>query len=104
VSGNAGMRGFPDGRFRGPSGVVGTAEYRWYVGQWVDASLFTDLGTVAGPDFAGLASARWFPSFGVGLRFYKVPADYWEGALWSGAQLAYAPDSGFRFILAVATF
>ncbi|HVU51780.1 MAG TPA: BamA/TamA family outer membrane protein, partial [Polyangia bacterium] len=104
VSGNNGMRGFPDGRFRGPSGVVGTAEYRWYVGQWVDASLFSDLGTVAGPDFSGLASARWFPSFGVGLRLYHVPGEYWEGTLETGAQLAYAPDYGFRFILNVATF
>jgi hypothetical protein len=104
ISGNNGMRGFADGRFRGPSGVVGTAEYRWYVGQYVDASLFTDLGTVAGPDFGGLASARWFPSFGLGLRFFHVPAEYWEGTLQSGAQVAYAPDAGFRFILAVATF
>jgi hypothetical protein len=104
VSGNNGMRGFPDGRFRGPSGVVGTAEYRWYVGQYVDASLFSDLGTVAGTDFSGLASARWFPSFGVGLRFFHVPGEYWEGTLQTGVQLAYAPDAGFRLILAVATF
>jgi hypothetical protein len=104
VSGNNGMRGFPDGRFRGPSGVVGTAEYRWYVGQYVDASLFSDLGTVAGPNFSDLARARWFPSFGVGLRFFHVPGEYWEGTLQTGVQLAYAPDNGFRFILAVASF
>lgn len=104
VSGNNGMRGFPDGRFRGPSGVVGTAEYRWYVGQYVDASLFSDLGTVAGPELAGLVSARWFPSFGVGLRFFHVPGEYWEGTLQTGVQLAYAPDAGFRLILTVASF
>lgn len=104
VSGNAGMRGFPDGRFRGPSGVVGTAEYRWYVAQYVDASLFSDVGTVAGAGFAGLTSARWFPSYGVGLRFFHVPGDYWDGTLETGAQLVYAPDNGFRFILAVAGF
>jgi hypothetical protein len=104
VSGNNGMRGFPDGRFRGPSGVVGTAEYRWYVGQYVDASLFTDLGTVAGTNFAGLTNAHWFPSYGLGLRFFHVPGEYWEGTLQTGAQLVYAPDSGFRFILAVASF
>jgi hypothetical protein len=104
VSGNNGMRGFPDGRFRGPSGLVATAEYRWYVGQYVDASLFSDVGTVAGPNFSELSRARWFPSFGVGLRFFHVPGEYWEGTLQTGVQLTYAPDSGFRFILAVATF
>jgi hypothetical protein len=104
VSGNNGMRGFPDGRFRGPSGAVGTAEYRWYVSQYLDASLFTDVGTAAGPNFVGIASARWFPSYGVGLRFFHVPGDYWDGTLETGAQLVYAPDDGFRFILAVASF
>jgi hypothetical protein len=103
-SGNFGMRGFADGRFRGGSGVVGTVEYRWYVAHRVDATLFSDLGTVAGRDFAGLARARWFPSFGVGLRLYATPAMHWEGALDSGVQLAYAPDGGFRLILAVAAF
>jgi hypothetical protein len=103
-SGNAGMRGFSDGRFRGQSGVVGTAEYRWYVTHRIDASLFTDLGTVAGPGFAGLGHANWFPSYGVGLRFYGTPAAYWVGSLDSGVQLAYAPDNGWRLILAVATF
>lgn len=104
VSGNNGMRGFPDGRFRGPSGAVGTAEYRWYVSQYVDASLFTDVGTVAGPRFAGIERAHWFPSYGLGLRFFHVPGDYWDGTIETGAQLVYAPDNGFRFILAIANF
>jgi hypothetical protein len=104
MSGNAGMRGFADGRFRGPSGVVGTVEYRWYVAHNVDASLFSDLGTVAGRNFAELGQSRWFPSFGVGLRLYHTPAAYWEGELASGAQLVYAPDGGFRFLLALASF
>jgi hypothetical protein len=103
-SGATGMRGFSDGRFRGESGIVGTAEYRWYVSHTVDASLFSDLGTVAGPGFAGLGTARWFPDFGVGLRLYHTPATYWEGTVDSGVQLIYAPDAGFRLILAVATF
>jgi hypothetical protein len=104
MSGWNGMRGFLDGRFRGQSGIVTTAEYRWYVSHDIDASLFSDVGTVAGHDFAGIGSARWFPSYGFGLRFYRTPGSYWEGALNSGVQFIYAPDSGFRFILAVATF
>ena len=51
------MRGFPEGRFRGVSGIVGTAEYRWYISSYFDATLFTDVGTVAGPNFSGLGSS-----------------------------------------------
>ncbi|HVU53249.1 MAG TPA: hypothetical protein VHL80_21340, partial [Polyangia bacterium] len=104
MSGYAGLRGFPDGRFRGESGVMGTVEYRWYVAHNLDASLFSDVGTVAGHHFEGLGTAHWFPDVGVGLRLYHTPGNYWEGALVSGAQLVYAPDNGFRFIFTVATF
>lgn len=104
MAGSGGMRGFPDGRFRGESGLVGTAEYRWYVAHNLDASIFTDLGTVAGHDFAGLRSAHWFPSYGVGLRLYQTPSTYWEGTVMSSVQFVYAPDNGFRITFAVATF
>jgi hypothetical protein len=104
MSGYNGMRGYLDGRFRGQSGLLATAEYRWYVSHTIDATLFTDLGTVAGRDFEGLGSARWYPSYGFGLRFYGTPRNYWEGELESGVQVVYAPDSGFRFIIAVANF
>jgi hypothetical protein len=103
-AGASGMRGYVEGRFHGESGVLGSAEYRWYIAHNLDASLFTDWGTVAGPAFSGLGTNRWFPSFGVGLRLYSTPAAYWEGALDTGIQLAYAPDGGFRLLLAVATF
>jgi hypothetical protein len=104
MSGSNGMRGYLDGRFRGQSGLLTTAEYRWYVSHTIDATLFADLGTVAGRGFEGLGSARWFPSYGFGLRFYGTPGNYWEGAVESGAQVVYAPDSGFRFIVTVASF
>jgi len=104
MSGSNGMRGYLDGRFRGESGLLTTAEYRWYVSHTIDATLFADLGTVAGRNFEGLGSARWFPSYGFGLRFYGTPGNYWEGAVESGAQVVYAPDSGFRFIVTVASF
>jgi hypothetical protein len=104
VSGYAGLRGFPDGRFRGYSGVLGTAEYRWYVAHNLDASFFSDVGTVTGHHFEGLGTAHWFPDIGVGLRLYHTPGNYWEGTLSSGVQLIYAIDNGFRVIFAVATF
>jgi outer membrane protein insertion porin family len=103
-SGSAGMRGFADGRFRGESGLVGTVEYRWYVAHNLDASLFTDLGTVAGPAFTGLRRDRWFPSFGVGLRLFKLTGPHWTAGVDSGLQVAYAPDGGFRVLLSVAPF
>jgi hypothetical protein len=59
---------------------------------------------VAGHAYSGLAGAHWFPSYGVGLRLYESPDNYWEGRLMTGVQLIYAPDYGFRFIIAVASF
>ena len=52
-SGQAGMRGFPEGRFRGESGLVGTVEYRWYISSYLDASLFTDVGDGGGAGLPG---------------------------------------------------
>jgi Omp85 superfamily domain len=104
MSGMNGMRGYLDGRFRGESGAVGTAEYRWYVGRRIDASIFTDVGTVAGHHFAGIGSAPWFPSYGAGLRLYDAPGEYWEGAVDSGIQVVYAPGNGVRFMFVVAAF
>jgi hypothetical protein len=98
------MRGFADGRFRGESALVGTAEYRWYVAARLDASLFADIGTVAGPGFSGLRGDRWFPDVGVGLRVYDLDGAHWEGALHTGVQLAYAPDGGVRLLLSLAAF
>jgi hemolysin activation/secretion protein len=104
-SGYAGMRGFPDGRFRGGTGVVATAEYRWYIAARWDASLFTDVGTVTqGQSFADFRGDRWFPNFGLGLRNYSLPGPHWQGQLNGGVELAYAPDGGFRLLLALAPY
>ena len=48
------MRGFPLGRFRDRSGIVGTLEWRWLVASPIDASLFTDAGPWRAPWFEGL--------------------------------------------------
>ena len=103
-SGQAGMRGFAEGRFRGESGLVGTVEYRWYISSYLDASLFTDVGTVAGRGFSGIVWDRWFPSFGTGVRLFRTQGPYWEAIARSGIQLAYAPDGGFRLLLSMAGF
>jgi hypothetical protein len=103
-SGYLGLRGYPDGRLRGESGVVGTLEYRYYIAQVVDASVFTDVGTVAGPAFAGLAGSHWFPDVGLGLRLYSAETPHWEAVTRGGVQVTWAPDAGFRLLLALAPF
>jgi hypothetical protein len=103
-AGDAGMRGFPDGRFRGESGLIGTAEYRWYISSYLDATVFSDVGTVAGRAFSGIDWGRWFPTFGVGFRLFKTYGPYWDAIARDEVQFAYAPDSGFRMILAMTAF
>ena len=98
------MRGFASGRFRGPSGLSGTAEYRWYISAFLDATLFVDVGTVAGPHFTGLDGSRWFPSFGLGFRYYWIDGSYWEARTKEGIQIAYAPEGGWRFLFNMASF
>jgi len=98
------MRGFPAGRFRGESGLTGTIEYRWFISGSFDAALFTDVGTVAGPRFAGIDWERWFPSFGLGFRYYKPQGAYWEARALDGIQIAYAPQGGFRVLFNMAAF
>jgi hypothetical protein len=98
------MRGWATGRWRGESGLVGTAEYRWYIAANLDATLFADVGTVAGPRFANLDWDRWFPSFGVGFRYYKPSGAYWDARARDGIQIAYAPEGGLRLLFSMAAF
>jgi hypothetical protein len=104
AAGMLGMRGFPEGRFRGQSGVVGSAEYRYYILAALDASVFADLGTVAGPWFEDIRWNRWFPDFGLGLRFVPWSGPHWETIPSTGVQFVYAPDNGFRLIFSLAAF
>lgn len=104
-AGGHGMRGLPYGRFRGESAVVGSIEYRWLIAYNLDAALFVDEGTVAGRRFAGLGLGDFFPTFGLGVRFYQ-PAHpgYWSAAPEGGVQLTYAPEGGVRLLLSTAVF
>jgi hypothetical protein len=103
-SGMIDMRGFPDGRLRDASGLVGSAEYRWYISAYLDATLFVDVGTVAGPRFAGFDGTRWFPSYGLGFRYYQPQGAHWEARAVDGIQIAYAPEGGLRLLLTMAAF
>jgi len=103
-AGALGMRGFPDGRFRGPSGGVATLEYRWFVAYNLDATLFVDAGTVAGPHFSNVRLDHVFPDFGLGLRRSYPEARYWRASAADGLQVAWGPQAGWRLLLSVATF
>ena len=87
-----------------PAGLVGSAEYRWYISAYLDATLFVDVGTVAGPRFAGFDASRWFPSYGLGFRYYQPQGAHWEAHATDGIQIAYAPEGGLRLLLAMAAF
>ena len=69
--------------------------YRWYISAYLDATLFVDVGTVAGPRFAGFDGTRWFPSYGLGFRYYQPQGAYWEARALDGIQIAYAPEGDF---------
>jgi len=103
-AGALGMRAFPDGRFRGPSGGVATLEYRWFVAYNLDATLFADAGTVAGPRFSGLSLDHVFPDFGIGFRRSYPEARYWQASAAGGLQVAWAPQAGWRLLLSIAAF
>jgi hypothetical protein len=103
-SGQYDMRGFATGRLRGDSGLVGSAEYRWYISANLDATLFADVGTVAGPRFSNVDWDRWFPSFGVGFRYYHPQGAYWDARAQDGIQIAYAPEGGLRLLFSMAAF
>jgi hypothetical protein len=103
-SGFIDMRGFATGRWRGESGLFASAEYRWYIAANLDATLFADVGTVAGPRFSNVDWDRWHPSFGFGFRFYRPEGAYWEARALDGFQVAYAPQGGFRLLLTMAAF
>jgi hypothetical protein len=98
------MRGFATGRLRGDSGLVGSAEYRWYISAFLDATLFADVGTVAGPRFSNIDWDRWFPSFGLGFRYYRPEGAYWDARAQDGIQIAYAPEGGLRLLFSMAAF
>jgi hypothetical protein len=73
LGGSAELRGFSNYRFRDRHSILFTAEYRWYVQEYVDMALFYDAGKVAARrsdlDFENLKS-----NFGIGLRFHTPRA------------------------------
>jgi outer membrane translocation and assembly module TamA len=69
LGGGADLRGFTSYRFRDRHSILATAEYRWYVQEYVEMAVFYDAGKVVPRkgdlDFSGLKS-----DVGIGLRFH----------------------------------
>jgi outer membrane protein assembly factor BamA len=62
------MRGFLEGRFRGPSAFVVTGEYRYPIWALVDASLFISAGNAFDEHLKDLHVKKLFLSGGLGIR------------------------------------
>jgi hypothetical protein len=62
------LQGFLDGRFRGASALVVTAEYRWPVWALLDATVFLSAGNVFSEHLRDLTPAHVYLSWGAGLR------------------------------------
>jgi hypothetical protein len=73
LGGSTELRGFSNYRFRDRHSLIGTAEYRWYVQEYVEMAIFYDAGKVVARrgdlDFAHLKS-----DVGIGLRFHTPRA------------------------------
>jgi hypothetical protein len=62
------MRGFLGGRLRGSSSVVGTFQYRYPVGNFLDGELFSSVGNAFPGHLDGIELQRLFLNWGFGLR------------------------------------
>jgi surface antigen Omp85-like protein len=73
LGGGSELRGFPNYRFRDKHSILATAEYRWYVQEYLEMAIFYDAGKVVPRrgdlDFSGLKS-----DVGIGLRFHSPRA------------------------------
>ncbi len=101
--GTDGLRGISEGRLRGHSKLVGSLEYRWLLGSWIDASVFTELGGAFGPGFEDLSTDGLIPDVGLAVRYVRHDSRhyYWRGVPTTGLQLAWAPDEGIHLLFSV---
>jgi hypothetical protein len=87
------MRGFRVNNFRDFSSLIFTAEYRWPIILWVDASLFFDYGGVFGRWYANFGASQMQPDVGFGFRLRSRDRFYIK------MQFAYGFDNGWEIYL-----
>jgi hypothetical protein len=69
LGGNEDLRGYPTNRFRDRAILLGSAEYRWDLGTFTAAYLFTDAGRAL-PSLADATLDRLRVGFGGGIQFH----------------------------------
>jgi hypothetical protein len=101
--GSRGIRAVPGGRLRGHSMMIGSAEYRWLLGSWIDAGVFVDVGGAFGRHFEDFSTDRLVPGGGIALRYVRHESRfyYWRAVPVAGFQLAWGPQDGFRLLFSV---
>jgi len=62
------LRGARWGKYRDYTDVLVTAEYRFPVWMWMDATLFVDWGGSFGKGYSGFDVSRMIPAIGAGVR------------------------------------
>jgi hypothetical protein len=62
------MKGFPDGRFRGPSAFVMTMDYQYPIWTFLDANIFISLGNTFQEHLSDFAFKRQHLNWGLSLR------------------------------------
>jgi hypothetical protein len=70
LGGSEFLRGFRNYRFRDRDAMLLTAQYRWYVQEYVDGVLFYEAGKVT-PTFGDLDLTDLENSYGIGLYFHS---------------------------------
>jgi hypothetical protein len=88
------LRGVRWGLYRDYSGALFTAEYRWPVWMWMDASLFTDAGGVFGPHWQNFSVQKLVPDVGFGVRIRTATSFVMR------MQVAWSPADGWQFFVA----
>jgi hypothetical protein len=87
------LRGVRVNFLRDFSGVLFTAEYRWPIWMWMDASLFTDAGGVFGQGWSGFRVEKLVPDVGMALRVRTMKTFYFQ------IQSAWSPLDHWQFFV-----
>jgi hypothetical protein len=93
LGGPTDLRGFQIDQFRDFSSLLFTAEYRWPIWMWMDATLFADWGGVFARDFSDFNVHQMNPDVGFGVRLHTSRRYFFR------KQFAYGFDSGWQIYL-----
>jgi outer membrane protein assembly factor BamA len=88
------LRGVRWGLYRDYTGMLFTAEYRWPIWMWMDASLFTDFGGVFGRHWNDFELEKLKPDVGAGIRIRTSTSFLLR------LQTAWSPADGWQLFVA----